>query len=77
MKKPESADEDDTEYRKIPKFNFWSTGIQKTESSDEPENFDEELEDADQVKVTLSENVKILKELQGKKLMKFRMTILQ
>ena len=32
-----------------------------------PESFDEELEDADQVKVTLSENVKILKELQGEK----------
>ena len=40
---------------------------EKSVISDEPENFDEELEDADQVKVTLSENVKILKELQGEK----------
>ena len=35
--------------------------------SGESENFDEELEDVDQVKVTLSENVKILKDLKGEK----------
>ncbi len=40
---------------------------EKAGFSKEPENFDEEFEDADQVKVTLSENVKILKELQGEK----------
>ena len=66
LKKIESADED----KKLDTLNSAnSTSVAKAYqhvvSSDEPENFDEELEDADQVKVTLSENVKILKELQG------------
>ena len=66
LKQTESAYED----KKVDTENSTnSTSIAKAykqvESSDEPENFDEELEDADQVKVTLSENVKILKELQG------------
>ncbi len=66
LKQTESADED----KKVDTVNSAnSTSVAKAYeqvlSSDEPENFDEELEDADQVKVTLSENVKILKELQG------------
>ena len=66
LKQTESADED----KKVDTLNSAnSTSVAKAYeqvvSSDEPENFDEELEDADQVKVTLSENVKILKELQG------------
>ncbi len=40
---------------------------QKAVRSEESENFDKALEEVDQVKVTLSENVKILKELQGEK----------
>lgn len=66
LKQTESADEN----KKADTVNSAdSTSVAKAYeqvlSSDEPENFDEELEDADQVKVTLSENVKILKELQG------------
>ena len=68
LKKPESADEDDTAATDLPpNSTSGAQAYKKAESSDEPENFDEELEDADQVKVTLSENVKILKELQGEK----------
>ena len=68
LKQPESADEDDTvDNVNIPDSISASKAYEKAGSSDEPENFDEELEDADQVKVTLSENVKILKELQGEK----------
>ena len=68
LKKPESADEDDTAATEPPpNSTSGAQAYKKAESSDEPENFDEELEDADQVKVTLSENVKILKELQGEK----------
>ena len=68
LKQPESADEDDTAATvNSPDSTSASQAYEKAGSSDEPENFDEELEDADQVKVTLSENVKILKELQGEK----------
>ena len=68
LKQPESADEDDTAATvNSPDSTSAAQAYEKAGSSDEPENFDEELEDADQVKVTLSENVKILKELQGEK----------
>ena len=68
LKKPESADEDDiTATVNSPNSTSTAQAYENVGSSDEPENFDEELEDADQVKVTLSENVKILKELQGEK----------
>ena len=66
LKQPESADEDDLEAT-TNSPNSAAKAYEKAESSNEPENFDEELEDADQVKVTLSENVKILKELQGER----------
>ena len=68
LKQPESADEDNTSATfNTPDSSSAAQAYEKAGSSDEPENFDEELEDADQVKVTLSENVKILKELQGEK----------
>ncbi len=68
LKQPESADEDATAATvNTPDSTSAAQAYEKAGSSDEPENFDEELEDADQVKVTLSENVKILKELQGEK----------
>ena len=68
LKQPESADEDDTAATvNTPDSTSAAQAYEKAGSSDEPENFDEKLEDADQVKVTLSENVKILKELQGEK----------
>ena len=66
LKQPESADEDNNvTSANSSNSSSASKAYEKAGSSDEPENFDEELEDADQVKVTLSENVKILKELQG------------
>ena len=69
LKQPESADEDNTSATfNTPDSSSAAQAYEKAESSNEPENFDEELEDADQVKVTLSENVKILKELQGEKM---------
>ena len=59
LKKHESADEDDTAATvNSPDSASAAHAYEKAGSSDEPENFDEELEDADQVKVTLSENVK-------------------
>ena len=69
LKKPELGDEEG----RIAILNSKNSSsaaqaYEKAGVSDEPENFDEELEDADQVKVTLSENVKILKELKGEKL---------
>ena len=68
LKKTESADEDN---KAVAEESLNSSSVarayEKALSSEEPENFDEELEDADQVKVTLSENVKILKELQVEK----------
>jgi len=68
LTQPDSADEDDIEATvNSPNSTSPAQAYKKAGSSDEPENFDEELEDADQVKVTLSENVKILKELQGEK----------
>ena len=69
LKQTESADED-KKVDTLTSANLTSVAkaYQHVVSSDEPENFDEELEDADQVKVTLSENVKILKELQGEKM---------
>ena len=69
LKQPESADEDNTSATfNTPDSSSAAQAYEKAGSSNEPENFDEELEDADQVKVTLSENVKILKELQGEKM---------
>ena len=69
LKQPESADEDNTSVTfNTPDSSSAAQAYEKAGSSNEPENFDEELEDADQVKVTLSENVKILKELQGEKM---------
>jgi len=66
LKQPESADEDDTASTvNLSDSNSAAQAYEKAGSSDEPENFYQELEDADQVKVTLSENVKILKELEG------------
>ena len=68
LKQPESADEDNNvTSANSSNSSSASKAYEKAGSSDEPENFDEELEDADQVKVTLSENVKIIKELQGEK----------
>ena len=68
LKQPESTDEADTASTvNSPDSTSAAQAYEKAGSSDEPENFDEELEDADQVKVTLSENVKILKELQSEK----------
>ncbi len=66
LNKTESADEDkNTDTLKSANSTSVAKAYEQVVSSEEPENFDEELEDADQVKVTLSENVKILKELQG------------
>jgi len=66
LKQPESAGEDDTVATvNSSDSNSVAQAYEKAGSPDEPGNFDEELQDADQVKVTLSENVKILKELQG------------
>ena len=68
LKQPESTNEEDTAATvNSPASPSAAQAYEKAGGSDEPENFDEELEDADQVKVTLSENVKILKELQGEK----------
>ena len=68
MTQPEPAEEDDTAATvNTPNSTSAAQAYEKAGVSDEPENFDEELEDADQVKVTLSENVKILKELQSEK----------
>ena len=68
LKQPQSADGNDIAATvDTPDSISAAQAYEKAGSSDEPENFDEELEDADQVKVTLSENVKILKELQGEK----------
>ena len=62
LKQSESADEDDTATTvNSPDSTSAAQAYEKAGSSDEPKNFDKELEDADQVKVTLSENVKILK----------------
>ena len=68
LKQTESTNEDKT-VDTVNSANSTSVAkaYEQVVGSDEPENFDEELEDADQVKVTLSENVKILKELQGGK----------
>ena len=72
LKQPESADDDDIEANvNSPNSISATEAYEKAGSSEEPESFDEELEDVDQVKVTLSENVKILKELQGEKVDEF------
>jgi len=69
LKQTESVDEDNLASDvNSPSSNSAAKAYEKAEVSEEPENFDEELEDVDQVKVTLSENVKILKELQGGKI---------
>ena len=57
LKKLESADDDTAATENSPNSTSASQAYEKAGSSEEPENFDEELEDADQVKVTLSENV--------------------
>ena len=68
LKQPESTNEEDTAATaNTPNSTSATQAYEKAGDSDKPENFDEELEDADQVKVTLSENVKILKELQSEK----------
>ena len=68
LKQTEQVDED-SKTVSVDSLNSISVAnaYKKSVNSDEPENFDEELEDADQVKVTLSENVKIIKELRGEK----------
>ena len=68
LKQPESVVEEDiTVSVNLPNSNSASQAYEKAGIPGEPENFDEELEDVDQVKVTLSENVKILNELKGEK----------
>ncbi|MBG56419.1 MAG: hypothetical protein CL935_04745 [Deltaproteobacteria bacterium] len=68
LKQTKSYDEDNKEFSADTlNSNSVAKAYEKAISSQEPENFEEELEDVDQVKVTLSENVKILKELQGEK----------
>lgn len=68
LKQHESADEEDAAATvNSPKSISAAQAYEKAGSTVKPKNFDEELEDADQVKVTLSENVKILKELQVEK----------
>ena len=55
LQQPESTDEEDTAATvNSPDSTSAPQAYEKAGSSDEPENFDEELEDADQVKVTLS-----------------------
>ncbi len=68
LKHAEIADDENTDKNLNSQNSVSATkAYEKAVRSEESENFDEALEEVDKVKVTLSENVKILKELQGEK----------